>query len=96
MVTYRPQIDETNEEVQKLLDARMGSSEECIRAIEMYGTAHIATNHMMETELDEEDEGLFQGAPVQRAVEVLPSQHIKSVYYYHLSLEVYLYHFLQT
>ena len=79
MVTYRPQIDETNEEVQKLLDAGMGSTEECIRAIEMYGTAHIATNNMMEMEIDEEDEALFQGAPVQKAVEVLPSQHIKSV-----------------
>ena len=96
MVTYRPQIDETNEEVQKLLDAGMGSSEECIRAIEMHGTAYVAINHMMEMELVEEDEVLFQGAPVQRTVEVHPCQYIKSVYHYHLSLGVNLLHFLQT
>ena len=46
--TERPVIDESNEEVQELLEAEMGTVEQCIRAIELYGTAHIAINHMME------------------------------------------------
>ena len=48
VVTCRQYIDETNEEVQELLDAGMGSVEECIQAIEVYGTANMAFNHMME------------------------------------------------
>ena len=64
MVTHRQQIDETNEEVQQLLDAEMGSPEDCIRAIEMYGTAHIAMNHMMEME----EEALFQDVAVSTQV----------------------------
>ena len=61
VVTYRPQIDETNEEVQQLLEAEMGSIDECIAAIEMYGTAHLATNHMMM----KEDETFFQDGSLQ-------------------------------
>ena len=73
VVTHRPQIDETNEEVQQLLEAGMGSIDECIRAIEMYGTAHLATNHMMEMEM-EEDEALFQDGnlQIQREIPIQP------------------------
>ena len=71
VVTHRPQIDETNEEVQQLLEAGMGSIDECIRAIETYGTAHLATNHMMEME---EDEAFFQDGKV-KSFEELPNQH---------------------
>ena len=48
--TERPVIDESNEEVHELLEAEMGTVEQCIRAIELYGTAHNAIHHMMETE----------------------------------------------
>ena len=48
--TERPVIDESNEEVQELLEAEMGTVEQCIRAIELYGTAHNAIHYMMETE----------------------------------------------
>ena len=50
IVTQQQHIDETNEEVQELLDAEMGSVEECIRAIELYGSAHVAAQHMMAEE----------------------------------------------
>ena len=50
MVTEREHIDETNEEVKELLDAEMGTVEECIRAIELYGTAYAAFPHMMEAQ----------------------------------------------
>ena len=73
MVTHRPQIDETNEEVQQLLEAEMGSIDKCIRAIEMYGTAHLATNHMIEMEM-EEDEAFFQDGnlQIQREIPIQP------------------------
>ena len=48
VVTHHLHIDETNEEVQALLEAEMWTVEECIRAIELYGTADVAFNHMME------------------------------------------------
>ena len=70
VVTHRLAIDETNEEVQQLLDAEMGSTEECIRAIEIYGTAHVAMNHMMEME----EEALFQdvAVPIKHVVKEQP------------------------
>ena len=57
MVTQRPPVDETNPEVTLLLDAEMGTTEQCIRAIEMYETAHLAMGHMMEMEA--EDDGVL-------------------------------------
>ena len=48
--TERPVIDESNEEVQELLEAEMGTVEQCIRAIELYGTAHKAIHCMVDTE----------------------------------------------
>ena len=48
IVTYHQNVDENNEEVQQLLEAEVGSVEECIRAIEVYGTADVAFNHIME------------------------------------------------
>ena len=60
MVTHREAIDETHPEVQLLLDAEMGTPEQCIRAIEMYGTAHNAMLKMEEEEEEEEDT-LFHG-----------------------------------
>jgi hypothetical protein len=48
VVTRRQHVDETNSDVQELLDAGMGTVEECIQAIEVYGTANMAFNHMME------------------------------------------------
>ena len=59
VVTHRQHIDETNEEVQALLDAEVGTVEECIRAIEMYETANIAIHHMDEPEEEGEREDLF-------------------------------------
>ena len=59
VVTHRQPIDETNHDVKKLVEAGIGSTEECIRAIEAFGTAQIALDHMMEME-----EGFFQEAPV--------------------------------
>ena len=50
VVTELQHIDETNEEVKELLDAEMGTVEECIRAIELYGTAINAFPHMMESQ----------------------------------------------
>ena len=34
VITHRQQVDESNDEVQQLLEANMGTVEECIRAIE--------------------------------------------------------------
>ena len=64
--TERPVIDESNEEVQELLETKMGTVEQCIRAIELYGTAHIAINHMMEMEqrVQPSDAGLLPFPPV--------------------------------
>ena len=59
VVTHRQPIDETNQHVKQLVEAGIGSTEECIRAIEAFGTAQIALDHMMEME-----EGFFQEAPV--------------------------------
>ena len=50
VITHQQYVDETNEEVQKLLEAEMGTVEECIRAIELYGTAAAAAPHMEEEE----------------------------------------------
>ena len=50
VVTELQAIDDTNEEVKELLDADMGTVEECIRAIELYGTAIDAFPHMMESQ----------------------------------------------
>ena len=47
VVTRRQHVDETNSDVQKLLDAGMGTVEECIQAIEVYGTANMAFDPMM-------------------------------------------------
>ena len=71
MVTHRQHIDETNEEVQALLDAGVGTVEECIRAIEMYETAKIAIHHMDEPEEEGEGEALFPG----RSLPMLSEQH---------------------
>ena len=54
VVTYSQRIDQTNKEVQELLEAEMGTVEECIRAIEKYGTAEDALDHMMN--LQQEDQ----------------------------------------
>ena len=50
VIKYQEHIDQTNEEVQKLLQAEMGTVEECIRAIELYGTATKAAPHMEQEE----------------------------------------------
>ena len=60
--TERAVIDESNEEVQELLEAEMGTVEQCIRAIELYGTAHKAMHYMMEME---ERENVLQTSDVQ-------------------------------
>ena len=60
--TERVVIDESNEEVQELLEAEMGTVEQCIRAIELYGTAHIAIHYMMDLE---ERENVLQTTDVQ-------------------------------
>ena len=52
VITHRQQVDESNDEVQQLLEANMGTVEECIRAIEHYGTANIAY-HKMQIETDD-------------------------------------------
>ena len=57
VVTERQHIDETNQEVIELLDAEMGTVEECIRAIELFGSAEIAFDRMMQSQ---EKGGLFQ------------------------------------
>ena len=57
IVIYHQHVDENNEEVQQLLEAEVGSVEECIRAIEVYGTADVAFNHIMELK---EKEAIFQ------------------------------------
>ena len=84
VVTRQQLVDENNPEVLLLLGAKMGTLEQCIRYIEMYGTANLAIN-IIEGE-SEEDKGLFQdstNAPVQQEfqVHVLPSQQVtRSVY----------------
>ena len=65
VVAYSQRIDQTNKEVQELLEAKMGTVEECIRAIEMYGTAEDALDHMMN--LQQEDQ--------ESTPEVLPMYH---------------------
>ena len=64
VVTHIQHIDETNEEVQALLDAGVGSVERCIRAIKMYRTAETAIHHMDEPE-EEGGEALFPESSVQ-------------------------------
>ena len=58
VVTSREAIDETNPEVQLLLDVEMGTPAQCINAIEKYGTAH---NAMLKMEEEEEEDALFHG-----------------------------------
>ena len=70
VVTHRQHIDETNEEVQALLDAEVGTVERCIRAIEMYGTAKIAIHHM-----DEPEEGEGEALFPERSLPMLSEQH---------------------
>ena len=67
VVTHRKNIDETNEEVQALLDAGVGTVEECIRAIE---TAKIAIHHM-----DEPEEGEGEALFPERSLPMLSEQH---------------------
>lgn len=76
VVTERQHIDETNLEVMELLDAEMGSVEECIRAIELFGSAQIAFDHMMQSQ---EKGGLFQESniPVQ-PVSQMPQRPVDS------------------
>ena len=62
MVTHRAAVDETNPEVQQLLDAKMGSPERCIRAVKMYGTAHLAMNYMMKEEAEKNEFPLLESA----------------------------------
>ena len=71
IVIQQPDIDETNEEVQELLEAEMGTVEECIRAIEVHKTAKIAYHHMMELK---EKEALLQDIhlPVIPGSRVMP------------------------
>ena len=57
-IIQQPYIDETNEEVKDLLDSEMGAIEECIKAIEMYGTASAAVTAMMKIEEKERKEEL--------------------------------------
>ena len=73
VVTCQQLVDDTNPEVQLLLDAEMGTPEQCIRAIEIHGTAHEAMDYMMEI-VAEEDEGFFPMLPVSQDLS-LPSQH---------------------
>ena len=70
VVTHIQHIDETNEEVQALLDAEVGTVEECIRAIEMYGTAETAIHHM-----DEPEEGDRAVIFLESSVSMLSEQH---------------------
>ena len=74
VITHRQPLDESNEEVQKLLEAEMGTPEECIRAVETYGTAEAAMNCMMEID----EGGLFHDVevPMQYGMEE-PSIHIQ-------------------
>ena len=65
VVTHRQPIDETNHDVKKLVEAGIGTTEECIRAIEEFGTAQIALDRMMEME-----EGFFQEVPVPMQHEI--------------------------
>lgn len=67
VVTHTQPVDETNDQVQLLLEAEMGTPEECIRAIEAHGTAQIAMDHMMEVE----EGALFEdvSVPMQYGVE---------------------------
>ena len=91
MVTHRPQIDETNEEVQQLLEAGMGSIDECIRAIEMYGTAHLATNHMMEIEMEEDEAFSPDGnLQIQREIPIQPVTRFVTCYNNIVSIYIYL------
>lgn len=69
IVIQQPDIDETNEEVQELLEAEMGTVEECIRAIEVHKTAKIAYDHMMELK---EKEALLQDIPIISESRVMP------------------------
>lgn len=55
VVTYSQRIDQTNEQVHELLEAEMGTVEECIRAIEMYGTAEDALDHMMSLQQEDQE-----------------------------------------
>ena len=57
--------------MQALLDAEVGTVEECIRAIEMYETANIAIHHMDEPEEEGEGEALFP----ERSLPMLSEQH---------------------
>lgn len=60
-IIQQPYIDETNEEVEDLLDSEMGTVEECIKAIEMYGTASAAVTAMIKNEEKERKEELQFG-----------------------------------
>ena len=63
VVAEQQVIDGANEEVQKLFHSDMGTAEECITAIEMYGTASEAFKHMLKKEPVSRDKG-----PCKRAM----------------------------
>ena len=77
VVTVRQHIDETNQEVVELLEAEMGTVEECIRAIDLFGSAQIAFDHMMQSQ---EKEELFQESniPMWPVLAQTPQPPIKS------------------
>lgn len=62
VVAEQQVIDEANEEVQKLFHADMGTVEECIAAIEMYGTASKAFKHMLKKQPVSQDKSPHKGA----------------------------------
>ena len=74
VVTHRQHIDETNEEVQALVDAGVGTVERCIRAIKMYETAETAIRHMDEPE-EEGEEGEGEALSPGRSLPMLSEQH---------------------
>ena len=51
-MTYREPVDENNREVNLLLDAELGTPEQCIMAIKVHETARVVANRIIEMSED--------------------------------------------
>ena len=88
-------MHESNDEVQKLLEADMGTLEECIRAIERYDTAQVALKHTMQIELGEEVILSDSNTTMHRASEKLTANNSRFVNYVSSLLSIIYIPFLQ-
>ena len=85
VIIHKEPVDEGHIEVQKLIDAGY-PEEESIRAIERWGTAHIASIELMREQVFDE----ILGATVSVEDEEIPVQHKTNTSVYIYSILIYI------